>query len=523
MTSPGSRTDTPPRSALVLLALIVGAIVANINLSIANVALPTIGSDLNASQDQLNMIAEAFALGLASTVLYLGAIGDRYGRKLLFIIGAILTIPTACMSAWAPNAEFLAVARLTSGFAAALLFPTTLSLISSLYRGNAKVKAIAMWSGLGAGFAALGPLVGGFLLESYWWGSVFLISIPLVVLALIVGIIVIPGHVSTETQPVDHFGGVLSILGVGGLVIIIQSFHDGIDTQWLVIAGITVVAMVGFFWRQKHAQRPLVDLPLAKARTFWVAFVAGAITFGALIGAMFIGQQFTQDVMGYDTLSAAAVAVPSAIFAAVGGQIAGKFVIARGSRATLSIGLGLVAIAFAIMMLTWKQGASLTWILLAYGFVGAGVGMAATPASRALMSSVPQSHSGMGSAFLDLTRDFGGAVLQALLGGILAGVYVNKMREGIQGLPASQADQVTTEIANSLTASFGDAAHVAAQYPPNIGQQILQGASEAFTDGKTAAMGVALFLSVIGLALVIVLFPKKQAENAYYEKVAETN
>ncbi|CAB4658290.1 unannotated protein [freshwater metagenome] len=522
MSSPASQAETPPRSGLVLLALIVGAIVANINLSIANVALPTIGSDLGASQDQLNLIAEAFALGLASTVLYLGAIGDRYGRKMLFVIGAIMTIPTACMSAWAPNAEFLAFSRLTAGFAAALLFPTTLSLISSLYRSNAKVKAIAMWSGLGAGFAALGPLAGGYLLQYFWWGSVFLISIPLVLVALIVGLMVIPSHISTETQPVDHLGGVLSIVGVGGLVIAIQTLHEGVDTSWTVITVITVLALIGFFLRQKRAPRPLVDLPLAKARTFWVAFVAGAITFGALIGAMFIGQQFTQDVLGYNTFNAAAVAVPSAIFAAVGGQIAGKFVIARGSRSTLSIGLGLVAIAFAIMMLTWKQGASLTWILLAYAFVGAGVGMAATPASRALMSSVPQSHSGMGSAFLDLTRDFGGAVLQALLGGILAGVYVTKMTEGIQGLPADQADQVTSEIATSLTASFGDAAHVATQYPPNIGQQILQAASEAFTDGKTAAMGVALALSLVGLALVMVLFPKKQAENEYYEKIAST-
>ena len=290
MSSPASQAETPPRSGLVLLALIVGAIVANINLSIANVALPTIGSDLGASQDQLNLIAEAFALGLASTVLYLGAIGDRYGRKMLFVIGAIMTIPTACMSAWAPNAEFLAFSRLTAGFAAALLFPTTLSLISSLYRGNAKVKAIAMWSGLGAGFAALGPLAGGYLLQYFWWGSVFLISIPLVLVALIVGLMVIPSHISTETQPVDHLGGVLSIVGVGGLVIAIQTLHEGVDTSWTVITGITVLALIGFFLRQKRAPRPLVDLPLTKARTFWVAFVAGAITFGALIGAMFIGQ-----------------------------------------------------------------------------------------------------------------------------------------------------------------------------------------------------------------------------------------
>jgi DHA2 family multidrug resistance protein-like MFS transporter len=522
MSNPVSQSERPSRSGLILLALIVGAIVANINLSVANVALPTIGSELNASQDQLNAIAEAFALGLASTVLYLGAIGDRYGRKMLFVIGAILTVPTAMLSAWAPNAELLAGARLLSGFAAALLFPTTLSLISSLYRGNARVKAIALWSGLGAGFAALGPLMGGWLLEYFWWGSVFLISVPLALFALIIGIAVIPNHISSGTEPVDHLGGVLSVLGVGGLVVIIQTFHSGVDSAWLITATVAVLAIIGFFFQQKRATRPLVDLPLAKARTFWVAFVGGAITFGALIGAMFIGQQFVQDVLGYSTFSAAAVAVPSAIFAAVGGQVAGKVVIKRGSRDTLSIGLGLVVLAFIVMLFSWKDGTNIFWILLAYALVGAGVGMAATPASRALMSSVPESHAGMGSAFLDLTRDFGGAVLQALLGGVLAGAYVSRMQSDIAGLPAAQASQVTTEISDSLTASFGDAAHVAAQYPGNIGDQILKAAAQAFTDGKSAAMTVALVLSILGLLLVVFLFPKRVEEEAYYTKIAAT-
>ena len=148
--------------------------------------------------------------------------------------------------------------------------------------------------------------------------------------------------------------------------------------------------------------------------------------------------------------------------------------------------------------------------------------MAATPASRALMSSVPESHAGMGSAFLDLTRDFGGAVLQALLGGMLAGVYVSRMQSDINGLPPAQADQVTTQIADSLTASFGDAAHVAAQYPANVGDQIIKAAAQAFTDGKSAAMGMALLLSIVGLLLVVFLFPKRTDEEAYYEKVAAT-
>jgi DHA2 family multidrug resistance protein-like MFS transporter len=300
----------PPRSSLVLLALVTGAIVSNINLSIANVALPTIGADLGATQDQLTSIANAFALGLASTVLYLGTIGDRYGRKLLFVAGAILTIPTSMLAAWAPNPDFLTYARFACGFAAALLFPTTLSLIGALYRGRARVGAIALWSGLGGGVAALGPLIGGWLLQYFWWGSVFLVSLPLVVLALIVGLIVLPWKASEEVFPVDHLGGVLSVLGVGGLVLTIEHADKGISPRWLGYLAMALVGLSAFIWRETKATRPLVSLPLAKARTFWVAFVAGAITFGSLIGAMFIGQQFTQNVLGYDALKAAAVVLP---------------------------------------------------------------------------------------------------------------------------------------------------------------------------------------------------------------------
>ena len=305
--------DRPPRSALVLLALVTGAIVANINLGVANVALPTIGRDLGATQDQLTAIANAFALGLASSVLYLGSIGDRYGRKLLFVLGCVLTVPTAMLAAWAPTPEVLTVARYLGGVAAALLFPTTLSLISALYRGRAKVSAIALWSGLGGGVAALGPLIGGWLLQYFWWGSVFLITLPLVVLALAVGLWVLPWRAFEERFPVDHLGGVLSVLGVGGLILTIERADLGIDSQWLVLLVTSAVILATFFWRQTRARRPLVSLPLAKARTFWVAFVAGAITFGSLIGAMFVGQQFTQNVLGYDTLEAAAVVLPAAV------------------------------------------------------------------------------------------------------------------------------------------------------------------------------------------------------------------
>lgn len=509
----------PAHSGWVLFALVAGAIVANINLSIANVALPTIGADLGADQDQLSIIADAFALGLAATVLYLGAVGDRHGRKLLFVLGGALTIPTAFLAAYAPNGEVLAVARLLGGIAAAMLFPTTLSLISALYSGRARVKAIALWSGVGGGFAALGPVVGGWLLELYWWGSVFLITVPLVIIVLIVGLVVLPWHANEERFRIDHLGGVLSIVAIGGFVIAIETVDTGITPGWLVTFGVAVIAIVLFFWWQARAPRPLVDLRLARHRTFWVAFVAGSITFGSLIGAMFIGQQFTQNVLGYTTVTAALVVVPSAIFSAIGGQLAGGIITRSGSRASLILGLISVALAFAVMLVTWRAEVSIGWVLLAYALVGAGVGLAATPASRALMGSVPPARAGMGSGFLDLTRDFGGAVVQAIMGGLLAASYASHIRSDVAGLPASEAGEMTDETADALASSFTSAVQASEQYSSSIQEQVLSAASAAFTAGKSWAILVALLLTLGGLLLVVMVFPRKSEEEAYYASV----
>ncbi len=516
-----SPADRPARSQLVLLALVTGAIVANINLSVANVALPTIGTDLGATQDQLATIGDAFALGLASTVLYLGSIGDRYGRKLLFVLGCLLTIPTSMLAAWSTSPQMLTVARFLCGFAAALLFPTTLSLIAALFRGNARVRAIALWSGLGGGVAALGPVIGGWLLQYFWWGSVFLIAIPLDIVALLIGLWVLPWKAFEERFRVDHLGGVLSIIGVAGLVLTIEKADAGIDAQWLAILAIGAVALIAFVWRQTKAPRPLVSLPLAKARTFWVAFVAGGITFGSLIGAMFIGQQFTQNVLGYTALAAAAVVLPAAIGTAIFGQVAGRLIPAFGSQFAFMLGLGAVAAAFTVMLVTWTDNVSMGWVLGAYALVGIGVGLAATPASRSLMSSVPPVRAGMGSAFLDLTRDLGGAIIQAIMGGLLAAAYASKIAADLAGLPPDQASQISTDAAQQMTASFEGAAEVAQSYPASAQAQIISAASEAFIDGKSLAIGVALLLTLLGMVLVFFVYPRRDKEEAYYASVQE--
>src|SRR4051812_17408161 len=173
-----SSREAPDRAGLVLVALILVAGVANLNLSVANVALPDIGRHFDSSQTTLDMVAVAYSLGLAASVLYLGALGDRYGRKLMLILGVALSIPACMLAAWAPTDEVLVLARLIGGLSAGMAYPTTLALITALWSGQPRTRSIALWSGLGGAISALGPLTAGWLLGHFWWGSVFLITLP---------------------------------------------------------------------------------------------------------------------------------------------------------------------------------------------------------------------------------------------------------------------------------------------------------------------------------------------------------
>src|SRR6188768_2402464 len=187
-------TSAPERAGLVLTALILVAAVANLNLAVANVALPSIGEHFDSSQTALDLVAVGYSLGLACSVLWLGALGDRYGRKLMLVAGTALAIPASLVAAWAPSDVVLILARIGGGFAAGMAYPTTLALITALWSGPGRTKAIAMWSALGGGISALGPVVAGWMLEHFWWGSVFLVTLPLAVLALVLAVAFVPAH-----------------------------------------------------------------------------------------------------------------------------------------------------------------------------------------------------------------------------------------------------------------------------------------------------------------------------------------
>ncbi|MFM8828647.1 MAG: MFS transporter, partial [Actinomycetota bacterium] len=313
-TSSSSTTGVPRRAGLTLAALILGALVCNINLAVANVALPDIGRSLGASQTALTLIAVGCTLGLAMSVIYFGALGDRYGRKMMLLLGLGLTVPASAMSAWAPTTEVLVAGRIFTGLAAGMAYPTTLALITALWaEGPKRVRAIALWSGVSAGAAVLGPVLAGLMLEDFWWGSVFLIAVPLAVVAFVLVLVTVPAHVQESKERVDHLGGGLSVVMIAALVlgIGIISAPDRLEAALILIAVSLVLGGV-FAWHELRARNPVYDLHYARRRLFWVPAIAGMIIFGSLVGSMFIGQQFLQNVLGYSTLDAGTAILPAA-------------------------------------------------------------------------------------------------------------------------------------------------------------------------------------------------------------------
>ena len=253
---PASRT-APARAGLVLASLILVAAVANLNLAVANVALPSIAEAFDSGQTALNLIAVGYSLGLAASVLYFGALGDRYGRKLMLLLGMALSIPACLLAAWAPSDEVLFGARVLGGLSAGMAFPTTLALITALWAGPGRTKSIALWSGIGGAISSLGPVLAGALLEHFWWGSVFLITLPLAAVALVMAFLLVPSHVNEATDPVDNLGGILSVVLVAALVLAIN--FAAVPNRGALTLGLAAIALAGliaFLIRQRRAANP---------------------------------------------------------------------------------------------------------------------------------------------------------------------------------------------------------------------------------------------------------------------------
>ena len=501
------QAGAPARSGLVLASLILVAAVANLNLSVANVALPQIGKHFDSGQTTLDLIAVGYSLGLACSVLWLGALGDRYGRKLMCLTGTILAIPMSLLAALAPSDIVLFIARVGGGLAAGMAYPTTLALITALWSGPKRTRSIALWSGLGAAVAALGPLLAGLVLEHHEWGWVFVLTLPLALIAIAMTWLLVPAHVNEGSEPVDNLGGILSLILVGALILAINFAPvPNQTTLTVVLAVVALVALALFFVRQRRARNPLYDLEIAARPPFWVGAVAGIIVFGSLMGAMFIGQQFLQNVLAYSTVDAGLSILPAAVLMVLVAPRSAKIIDSHGTRVSVLIGQVFVLAAFLWMLIFWKDGIPYWKVGVGYGLVGIGVGLAGPPTSNALTASVPVKRVGMASGTADLQRDFGGAIMQSIFGALLTAGYASAAALALSG------KHVTSSIENELTKSFSSAADAAKQYPMHA-EQIIAGAKSAFLKGDEWAYAAGIIAVLIAAALVFVKFPKHGEER----------
>ncbi|HTT49918.1 MAG TPA: MFS transporter [Streptosporangiaceae bacterium] len=507
-----ARAGTQPgRAALVLTCLILVAAVANLNLTVANVVLPDIGRAFDAGQTTLDMIAIAYSLGLAGSVLYLGAVGDRYGRKMLLVGGVLLSVPACLLAAYAPDAAVLVAGRLLGGVSAGMAYPTTLALITALWSGVARTQAIALWSGIGGAVTALGPMLAGLMLQHFWWGSAFLLTLPLAVLALAMAVRFVPAHVNETTGRVDNLGGVLSMIFVAALVITINFAPvPGAGPLAVGTGLLAVVAGAGFVARQRRARPPLYDLHVAGRRIFWVAALGGIIVFGALMAAIFVGQQYLQDVLGYSALGSGLAVLPAAVCLVAFAPLSARLVRTRGSRFTLLSGYTFCLLSFLTMLLLWREGSSYWVVELAFVFLGAGVGLAGTPASHSLTGSVPTRRAGMASGTADLQRDLGGAIMQSVLGALLTAGYASAVARLVA--QARHRQQITGSVQNQLEKSFTGAQAVAQRYPQYT-SEITAAAKSAFLAGDQWAYAAAIVAVLLGAGLVFFMFPRRVAED----------
>lgn len=523
--SGAARPDAPRRAGLVLLSLILVAAVANLNLSVANVALPDIGRAFDSSQTTLDLVAVGYSLGLAASVLWLGALGDRYGRKLMLVLGLGLSIPACLLAAYAPTDEVLFAARVLGGLSAGMAYPTTLALITALWSGPGRTKSIALWSALGGGIAALGPLVAGALLTQFWWGSVFLITLPLVGVALAMALVFVPSHVNETTDPVDNLGGILSVVLVGALVLSINFAPvPNKGALALGLGAVAIAALIGFYIRQRRARNPLYDLHVAGRPTFWVAACAGIVVFGSLMGAAFVSQQYLQNVLEYSTVEAGAAFLPAVVLMVLVAPRSAKLVDSHGARFTLLSGYVFLLLGFLAMLLLWGEDTPYWQIGIAYAFIGIGVGFAGTPAAHSLTGSVPVERAGMASGTADLQRDLGGAIMQSIFGALLTAGYAAAAGAAIASAP--NADQINDSVENQLTKSFAGAEDTAQEYP-QYASAIISGAKSSFLEGDHWAYTAGIVAVLLGAALVFFCFPRRDDEQrllaSYAAEDAQSN
>jgi EmrB/QacA subfamily drug resistance transporter len=500
MRAPGAPSAPAPdsissgRRTAVLVTMLLALVLVVAGVSMMTVAVPTLTAALGASPTDQQWIVDGYTVALAALLLPAGAIGDRFGRRRALIAGIAIFGLASAASVLSHSAGTLIVWRVLTGVGAALIMPGTLSTITSVFPPEGRAKAVGMWAGFAGAGGILGMLVGGAMLEQWWWGSIFVMSSVLAVVALIATLLTVPESRESEHVGLDPLGAILSVLAIGGLVL---GIIEGPSRGWtdpVALAGIIggVVAGTLFVGWELRTPAPLLDPRFFKLRGFATGSTSLFLQFFAIFGFFFISLQYLQLVLGYGTLKSAVALLPIAAVMMPLSTVAASLAERYGQRLIVAAGLTISAVGFVIIA-TMTASSGYLEFLVALVIVGSGTALAMTPATNAIVASLPRAKQGVASAVNDTARELGSAFGIAILGSAFNSGYRSQIDGNLQGLaPAARA------AAHEAPAS----AIAVAQKAGASGDALAAAARDAFMTGSRYAMYIGAALLVVGAVFV---------------------
>lgn len=467
--------------------------------TILNVALPSLVRDLGASSSKLQWTVDSYTLVFACLLLTAGTVGDRFGRRGALMTGLAIFGTGSALAAFAPSASALIAFRAVMGIGAAFIFPTTLSLITNIFEGRERARAIGIWSALSGVGVALGPILGGLLLDHFWWGSVFLVNVPITAISILLLRTLVPTSRDPGRRPLDPVGAGLSIVGLTGLLYgIIEGPNQGWTASGVVAGLIVGLAVLGVFvaWERRR-DHPMMDVRFFANPRFSAASLAITLAFFGLFGFIFLYTQYLQFIRGMTPLQAGIRLAPPAIGLAVGAPLAPRIVERIGTKIVVTAGLTLAGIATLLLSRAGIEASE--WARTgALVLFGTGMGLTIAPATDSIMGSVPRDRAGVGSAVNDTTRQTGGALGVAVIGSIFATRYGS----GLAILRAHLPPQAWKLVKQSVGAALA----IAHRFPSPAGAALSQHIRTAFVRGFTLATAlgsVAVFLAALVTALFL--------------------
>jgi len=497
---------------MILVALLLAAFLVNLDTTLVNVALPAMVRELHATTTQLQWVVDAYNLVFAALLLTFGSLSDRFGRKGMLLAGLAVVGAASLAGGFTTSPAQLIAARAVMGLGAAMTFPATLSLISNVFtERRERARAIGLWGAVAGVAIAMGPIVGGWLLEHYNWASIFFAMVPVAAAAAVLVALVVPPSRDPAAAAVDMPGLVLSSAAMALLVFTIIEAPTYGWTAPRSVAGFAAAAVLlaAFILRERRAAHPMLDVRLFRNMRFSAASGAVTVSFFTLFGFIFLITQYFQFVRGYPPLATGVRLLPVAASVAAGSVAGTQLAVRAGTK--LVVTAGLVAMAGMYGWVAATTSATLSYGVIAAQMVvyGLGLGLTSAPATESIMGAISRAKAGVGSAVNDSTRLIGGTLGVAVIGSVYASVYGSHLTAT---MPAAVPGRAAAIAHQSVGAAYAAAGKIAALGHPALGQALHDAATNAFLRGLTVGALVAGGVAALGAVLAALFLPAQPAQ-----------